>query len=174
MKMSWEKLHEAPIRLGYRVLIRRVFRLPDGATADFEIKQESPTVSVVAVTVGGGILLTRQFRPGPEATLLELPGGAMDAGETPLAAIQRELLEETGYTGDFHYLGHSFHCAYSTRVSHSFVAIACSKVAEPNTDTCEVIEVVELPLDEFKEHVRGGQMTDAETAYRGLDFLRVL
>jgi ADP-ribose pyrophosphatase len=172
--ISWEKRDEEVIRRGYRALIKRTFRLPNETVADFEIKAEGPTVCVVAVTGGGGVILARQFRPGPEAVLLELPGGAIDAGETPLEAIQRELLEETGYAGDFHYLGQSYHCAYSTRVSHGFVATACHKVAEPKLDEREVIEVVELPLEAFKEHVRGGQMTDAGIAYQALDYLGAL
>lgn len=174
MTLSWEKTHEAVIRRGYRTLVERTFRLPDNTIADFEIKREGPTVCVVAVTVEGGIILAQQFRPGPEAVLLELPGGAVEDGETPLEAIQRELLEETGYTGDFQYLSHSFHCAYSTRISHAFVATACHKVAEPKLDAHEAIEVVELPMDAFKEHVRSGRMTDTGAAYHALDFLGVL
>jgi ADP-ribose diphosphatase len=172
--LPWEKLHEEAIRHGYRALIKRTFRLPDTTIADFEIKREAPVACVVALTVGGSVILARQFRPGPEAVLLELPGGAVEDGETPLAAIQRELLEETGYSGDFQYLGHSFHCDYSTRISHTFVATACHKVAEPTPDAHEAIEVVELPLDAFKEHVRGGQMTDTGAAYHALDFLGLL
>jgi ADP-ribose pyrophosphatase len=104
--------------------------------------------------------LARQFRPGPEAVLLELAGCAIGAGVTPLAAIERELLEETVYTGGFHYLGCSLHCAHSTRLSHGFLATVCRKVAEPKLDAHEFIELVELHLDAFKEHVRGGHMTD--------------
>ena len=174
MTIPWEKTDEEVIRRGYRALIKRTFRLPNGAVADFEIKAEGPTVCVVAVTGEGGVILARQFRPGPEAVLLELPGGAIDAGETPLEAIQRELLEETGYAGDLHYLGQSYHCAYSTRVSHGFVATACRKVAEPKLDEREDIEVVELPLEAFKEHARGGQMTDMGIAYQALDYLGAL
>jgi ADP-ribose diphosphatase len=174
MAMPWEKMGEEVIRRGYRALIKRAFRLPNGTVADFEIKREEPTVCVVAVTGEGGVILARQFRPGPEAVLLELPGGAVEDGETPLEAIQRELLEETGYAGELHYLGQSYHCAYSTRVSHGFVATACRKVAEPNLDEREDIEVVELSLEAFRAHVRGGQMTDVGIAYQALDYLGAL
>ena len=41
-----------------------------------------------------GILLTHQERPEPE---LQLPGGGIDPGESPLQALHREVFEETGW-----------------------------------------------------------------------------
>ena len=43
---------------------------------------------------GGQILLT--FQETPEAEF-QLPGGGIDAGESPLAALHREVFEETGW-----------------------------------------------------------------------------
>ena len=42
----------------------------------------------------GQLLLTLQDEPGPE---LQLPGGGIDTGESPLAALHREVYEETGW-----------------------------------------------------------------------------
>lgn len=58
----------------------------------------SDYVSVLAVTKAEEFLLVRQYRPAVETFCLELPSGHVDAGETPLEAARRELLEETGYT----------------------------------------------------------------------------
>lgn len=52
--------------------------------------------AIVAVTEDGRIPLVRQFRPAVETFVLELPSGAIDAGEEPEQAARRELLEETG------------------------------------------------------------------------------
>ncbi|MGV8949660.1 MAG: NUDIX hydrolase [Cypionkella sp.] len=41
-----------------------------------------------------GILLTHQAEPEPE---FQLPGGGIDAGEHPIAALHREVMEETGW-----------------------------------------------------------------------------
>lgn len=43
---------------------------------------------------GAALLLTRQEAPFPE---IQLPGGGIDAGEHPLAALHREVFEETGW-----------------------------------------------------------------------------
>ncbi|HCQ64183.1 MAG TPA: NUDIX hydrolase [Rhodobacteraceae bacterium] len=42
----------------------------------------------------GGVLLTHQDAPVPE---FQLPGGGIDPGESPLRALHREVLEETGW-----------------------------------------------------------------------------
>jgi 8-oxo-dGTP pyrophosphatase MutT (NUDIX family) len=55
-------------------------------------------VNVVALTPDDRLVLVRQFRPGLGATLLELPGGIVEAEEAdPVAAARREFAEETGY-----------------------------------------------------------------------------
>ncbi len=50
---------------------------------------------VYAVLLGrDGLLLTHQSAPVPE---FQLPGGGIDKGEHPIAALHREVMEETGY-----------------------------------------------------------------------------
>jgi 8-oxo-dGTP diphosphatase len=41
-----------------------------------------------------GLLLTHQTEPSPE---YQLPGGGIDPGESPLRALHREVVEETGW-----------------------------------------------------------------------------
>lgn len=43
---------------------------------------------------GGDVLLTHQSEPVPE---FQLPGGGIDPGENPIAALHREVMEETGW-----------------------------------------------------------------------------
>lgn len=50
---------------------------------------------VYAVLLAGeAVLLTHQAQPIPE---YQLPGGGIDPGEAPIAALHREVMEETGW-----------------------------------------------------------------------------
>ncbi|MBF9035139.1 NUDIX domain-containing protein [Rhodobacterales bacterium HKCCE2091] len=58
-------------------------------------RRYSPRPGIYAVvTIGDGVLVTAQEDPWPE---FQLPGGGIDPGEQPVAALHREVMEETGY-----------------------------------------------------------------------------
>ena len=44
--------------------------------------------------INGKLLLTHQMKPVPE---FQLPGGGIDPNEHPIAALHREVMEETGW-----------------------------------------------------------------------------
>jgi len=59
-------------------------------------KQYSYRPGVYAILANGDdLLLTYQDQPLPE---FQLPGGGIDPGESPLAALYREVIEETGWS----------------------------------------------------------------------------
>ena len=73
----------------------RTYEMPDGATKKYYIKLNQPAVCILALTPDSKVIVVEQFRPGPAKTLLELPGGYVDKGETTAQAAVRELHEET-------------------------------------------------------------------------------
>jgi ADP-ribose pyrophosphatase len=168
---AWRKLGEKVVYDGHRRILRRHFALPNGAETDYDVKVEPNVAAVVALTPERQVVLVREYRPGPEAVVVELPGGAIEPDETALEAARRELLEETGYTGTLREVGTILDCAYSTRVRHAFLATGCRRVAEPQPQAGEHLDVVVIGFSDFVSHVRSGRLTDAAVAYRALDEL---
>jgi len=66
---------------------------------EFYVIDAPDWVNVIALTPDHQLVLVRQFRFGIDGFSLEIPGGVMEPGEDPVTAAQRELREETGYTG---------------------------------------------------------------------------
>jgi ADP-ribose pyrophosphatase len=170
----WKKLTEEKFKVGFRAIVKKKFQLPNDKVVDFDIKLESQAVCILALTEDNKVILTKQFRPGPEKVLLELPGGGVDLGELPDESIKREFLEETGYSGNLKFVGTSLNCAYSTKVTYNYTATNCRKVSSQNLDSNEFIEVLEISLEDFRKHLRSGELTDVATGYLGLDSLGLL
>ena len=175
MIRPWKKISETPAYRGkFRKMDMVRYELPNGKEKGYEIMRSGQVVVIVALTPDKKVILVEQFRPGPEKVLCEIPAGWRDPDETPEHAAARELLEETGYEGDLTFVGTTFQSAYSDMTRHMFVAQNCRKVKEPEGDGDEFIEPVLVSLDEFREHLRSGNLTDVGSGYRALDCLKLL
>lgn len=56
-------------------------------------------VTIIPKSTGPELLLLKQYRPSIDKIAIEIPGGMVDAGESPEQAAVRELKEETGFVG---------------------------------------------------------------------------
>ena len=171
---DWRFRSQRPGSAGFIDVVTRTYDLPDGTTTDWDILELGDAAAVLAFTRGGEVVLVRQFRPGPDRVLDELPGGLIDPGESPLDAAARELLEETGYRGTIEIVGYCWLMAPATRRQWVAVARDCERVAEPNLGPDEFCETVLVSLDEFRRHLRSGQLTDVDLGYLALDHLGLL
>jgi ADP-ribose pyrophosphatase len=172
---KWQKLSSEQVFQKYATKIEKIiYKLPNGKESDFYIQNASDVVCVLALTSDNKVILAKQYRPGPDEILSELPGGSIDPGEEPIEAIERELMEETGYRGKIQFVTTCFDDSNSTRKRYCFVATECEKIAEPQTGESEFVELELAQLSDFKKLLRSGQMTDVEVGYLGLDFLNLL
>lgn len=168
----WRELGERVVYEGFRSVRKRRFELPNGEVGEFELLELFDSVAALALTASQEVILVREFRPGPLAVLLELPGGVVETGQAPVEAARSELLEETGYAGTLHEVGTLFKDAYAANTKHVFAATDCERVSEPELPA--FTEPVLLSLAEFRGHLQSGRLTDTDAAYRALDFLELL
>lgn len=140
-------------------------QLPTGQEIEpYFVIEYRPWVNVVAVTQENQVVLVRQYRHGLGMNVLELPGGTLDPGETsPMDAMQRELLEETGYQAEnWVQIGKvSPNPAANTNYAYCFFASNARLVAEQHLDETEDLEVVLMPVNQVLEATRKGELLQA-------------
>ena len=146
----------------------RVFRVrhdlyrfePSGAERDFVVLESPDWVNIVPLTDEGEVVLVRQYRHGTRNVTLEIPGGVVEADETPEEAALRELAEETGFVPSRVRLLGRVHPnpAIQGNFCYMYLAEDCRRSAEPQPDAFERIEIVLRPLDEIPELIRRGEI----------------
>jgi len=126
---------------------RDQIRLPDGALKQRDIVLHPPAVTILPIDNESNIWFIRQYRHPVGTSLLELPAGVMDAGETPESAARRELREEIGMCPNELTLIGEFYLApgYSTEHMYAFHARGLSP--DPlKADDDEFIEIEKIPI----------------------------
>jgi ADP-ribose pyrophosphatase len=139
-------------------------RLPNGTISGREYVTHPGAVVVVALTEDGGVVLERQFRYPLKQVFIELPAGKIDHGEAVLHTGQRELLEETGYSGNtWVKLGIQHPCiGYSNEVIHIYLATGLT-LGEHARDIDEAMDVFVWPFARVMQAIENGDITDSKT-----------
>lgn len=127
-------------------------KLFDGSVTTFEGLKRASTIQIIPI-LGDKILLAREEQPTKPLCFTFL-GGRGEEGEEPEETTKRELLEETGMEAKEWELMKTYQ--FGSKIdwtTYLFIAKDCQKVAEPQLEAGEKIEVVELTFDEFIDHV---------------------
>ena len=139
------------------------FRRPDGVSVE-KAFIDHPGSVVLIPFLDEQVIMLRQYRPAMEKTILELPAGTREPGETWLACAQRELREETGYRAErFISLGQIWPGpGLTNEIMALFLAIGLSSDPLP-ADFDEEITLAPMPIAELGVMARDGQLQDAKS-----------
>lgn len=128
--------------------------MPDGTDVPEYFVVEIPvSACALAITEDNKVILAKQYRHPIGEVVTEIPGGFMDEGEEPQTAIERELLEETGYTfSSVEYVGKiAANPGILNNYTYLFLARGGKKVKEQSLDYNEEIELELLPVENVRE-----------------------
>lgn len=122
----------------------------------------SDSASILAKTVDGKILLTKQYRPSIDNQSYELPAGYIGRGEKPLTTAKRELLEETGFKcRKIHYIGKLK--VVPSRVNNTlfcYFGENALKVQEKSVEDIG-IQLMLIEQKEFERMIKNGRYVEA-------------
>ncbi len=165
MIKKWYKQHSELIGDYYIFKLRQDTSVSPrtGQAHTFYALEAGDWVNVVPVTPAGKVVLIRQYRHGREEICVEIPGGMVDENESPAAAAQRELLEETGYVPEKMIpLGSvTPNPAFLDNECHTYLALNARRMQTPTFDGAEDIALEEVALSDLADMVQRGEITHA-------------
>ncbi len=131
----------------FMTFVEEDIRDPNGRMYTYyQLESKWDAVLVVPVLPDGRLVLERIYRHPYRRYFLEFPAGGIDAGESPLAAAGRELLEETGWRADSLRLLGAYEAIPGMLRARVHVVLA-EQLVQTGTrshEAMELIEVVEL------------------------------
>lgn len=171
---SWTRLNSKQVydNPWLRVLHEEVINPAGNPGIYGRIEFKTVAVAIVPVDEDGNTYLVGQYRYALDAYSWELPMGGCPLGadrqHTPqllLAAAQRELREETGFTADHWQQLMRLHTTNSVTDEEGFVFLAKGLHAgNSELEETEDISVKKLPFEQALQMVIDGEITDAISA----------
>jgi ADP-ribose pyrophosphatase len=143
---------------------------PSGIEVEREIVRHPGAAVLLPVTSDGRVILIRQFRYAAGETLLEVPAGTIDPGETPEQTADASRRETGTMPAGLRSRGVLSSPGILAERMHLFLATELEK-GEASPDTDESLEVVELSWEEALALEPGKDVRDAKTIV-ALSFLK--
>jgi ADP-ribose pyrophosphatase len=137
---------------------------PDGRIVELDTVKHDESVTIIPVDNEKHIWFVRQYRHPIRESILELPAGVLEDGESPQECASREVREEIGMAAEEIQKVGKFYLApgYSTEFMHVFLGEGLYR-SPLVMDDDELIFVERLPVERAYRMVEGGKIVDGKS-----------
>ncbi|HEY0879524.1 MAG TPA: NUDIX hydrolase [Zeimonas sp.] len=139
-------------------------RLPNGRESAREFIVHPGAATMIPIFPDERILVERQFRYPVGRTMIEMPAGKIDPGESAIQTARRELVEETGYLAREWAFLTRLHPAigFASEVMDLFLCRDLEQTAH-SPDEDEFLEIEIVRFGWLMDELRAGRLTDVKT-----------
>jgi ADP-ribose pyrophosphatase len=138
--------------------------LPDGTRIEREVVVHRGAVALVPMVDDSHVCLLRNRRFAVGKTLLEVPAGTIDPGESPADTAERELIEETGYRAGRIRQIRDWYVSPGVMTERMHLFLCEELVPGPaEHDVGEELETMIVPWSEAMAMTEDGRIEDAKT-----------
>ena len=139
-------------------------KLVDGRIVKREVVDHPGGVGILPIDADLNCYMVKQYRYPMQSEMLEIPAGKLERGEDHKHCAVRELSEETGFSADnlYYYGKAALSPGYSTELLHIYIATGLHE-GEKHLDDGEFLNVYKYPLNQLKDMVLKGEISDAKT-----------
>jgi len=161
MLKKWEILHSKNVfKCPWFTISQESCKLPDGEIIDdYYITNCKDVATVIAFVEEDKIITLKEYKHGYKDIIYTFPSGMVEVGEDHKDGAERELLEETGFSGELTFIDQTSPNPTSARFKkYVYIAKNLKKIQEPELEKTEFIEVEFKTIKEIHQMIKNNQM----------------
>jgi ADP-ribose pyrophosphatase len=140
------------------------YTLPDGSEGEYHYAFTHGSVFIIPITAEGKIILVKQYRYLNDRFSLEFPGGGVKSENDHDTQAEKELIEETGFTGELTYAGmFNPYNGVTNEICKVYIARNLKPSSAYKKDNSEDFIIYELTAREIDKMIRENEIYDGMT-----------